>query len=268
MFDVGIAEQHAATSAAGMAFAGLHPVVALYATFLNRAFDQVLMDCALHKAAVTFVLASAGITGDDGASHNGMWDLSMLQVVPGLILAAPRDGVRLRELLRECIDYGTGPSALRFPKGPLIAEVPAIGTHDGLDVLVEAGDDVLIVSIGAMAPVAIDIAKRLADQGLGATVVDPRWAKPLPQGLVPLAAKHRAVVVIEDGIRVGGVAAATSQMLRDHRVFVPQFDFGVPAQFLDHGTQAQVREACGLTSASIAREVVEAMARLDAAARI
>ena len=268
MFDVGIAEQHAATSAAGMAFAGLHPVVAVYATFLNRAFDQVLFDCALHKAGVTFVLVSAGVTGDDGASHNGMWDMSLLQIVPGLVFAAPRDGRRLRELLREAVDYNEGPSVVRFPKGGLVEDVPAVEQRDGIDVLHAGGDDVLIVSVGAMAHVALEVAGRLADQGLTATVVDPLWVKPLPSGLVTMAAQHRAVVVLEDGLRVGGVASAVSQLLRDHRVFVPQFDFGIPLRFLEHGTQAQVREECGLTASPIAREVVEAMARLDAAARI
>jgi 1-deoxy-D-xylulose-5-phosphate synthase len=268
MFDVGIAEQHAATSAAGMAFAGLHPVVAVYATFLNRAFDQVLFDCALHKAGVTFVLVSAGVTGDDGASHNGMWDMSLLQIVPGLVFAAPRDGRRLRELLREAVDYNEGPSVVRFPKGGLVEDVPAVESRDGVDVLYEGGDDVLIVSVGAMAHVALEVAGRLADQGITATVVDPLWIKPLPSGLVTMAAQHRAVVVLEDGLRVSGVASAISQLLRDHRVFVPQFDFGIPLRFLEHGTQAQVREECGLTASPIALEVVEAMARLDAAARI
>lgn len=268
MFDVGIAEQHAVTSAAGMAFAGLHPVVAVYATFLNRAFDQLLMDCALHKAGVTFVLDRAGVTGDDGASHNGMWDMSMLQVVPGLIMAAPRDGERLVRLLHECVDYSTGPSVIRFPKGGLLPELPAIDSVDGMDILASTGDDVLVVAVGAMAHVGVDVAAKLGDQGLGVTVVDPLWVKPLPQGLVSMAARHRAVVVIEDGIRVGGVAAALSQLLRDHRVFMPQFDFGVPLRFLEHGTVAQVREDCGLVASPIALEVVEAMARLDEAARI
>jgi len=268
MFDVGIAEQHAATAAAGMAFAGLHPVIGLYATFLNRAFDQLLMDCALHRAGVTFVLDRAGITGDDGASHNGMWDLAMLQLVPGLILGAPRDGTRLVELLREAVDYATGPSVVRFPKGALTADVPAIERRDGLDFLNSGGDEVLIVSVGAMAAMSLDVAERLAAQGMSATVVDPRWVKPLPAALVTLAARHRAVVVIEDGVRVGGVATAVSQLLRDHRVFLPQLDFGIPDEFLAHGTIAQVREAIGLTPSDIAREVVEAMARLDAAAEV
>ncbi len=277
MFDVGIAEQHAATSAAGMAFGGLHPVVAVYATFLNRAFDQVLMDCALHKAGVTFVLDRAGITGNDGASHNGMWDMAMLQVVPGLILAAPRDGVRLRQQLRECVDYSIGPSVIRFPKGGLAGELPAIATYDGLDVLArtslsghdeDADADILIVSVGAMATVAIEVSKRLADQGLSAMVVDPLWVRPLPESLVSLAVRHRALIVMEDGVRTRGVAAAVSQLVRDHRVFIPQLDFGVPAKFLSHGTPAEVKEECGLVASPIALEVVEAMARLDAAATI
>ncbi|HEX5770086.1 MAG TPA: 1-deoxy-D-xylulose-5-phosphate synthase, partial [Nocardioidaceae bacterium] len=184
-FDVGIAEQHAATSAAGLAMGGLHPVVAIYATFLNRAFDQVLMDVALHKCGVTFVLDRSGVTGDDGASHNGMWDMSILQVVPGLRLAAPRDGERLRELLREAVQVDDAPTVVRFPKGPPIADVERVDRAGSMDVLVRKGaKDVLLVGVGSMASTSVEVAERLTAQGIGVTVVDPRWVKPLDPAII------------------------------------------------------------------------------------
>ena len=266
VFDVGIAEQHAATSAAGMAFAGLHPVVAVYATFLNRAFDQVLMDCALHGAGVTFVLDRAGVTGEDGASHNGMWDLSVLQVVPGLRIAAPRDGVRLREELDEAVDVADAPTVLRFPKGALPADVPALRRQGGVDVLRSDGDDVLLVAVGAFAHLGLEVADRLAHQGIGCTVVDPRWIKPVPEELLGLAATHRLVVTLEDNGRVGGFGSVLAQVLRDRRVPTPLSNFGIPQRFLVQGSRAQVLEEIGLTPQAIALAVVEEVSRLAAAA--
>ncbi len=260
-YDVGIAEQHATTSAAGMAYGGLHPVVALYATFLNRAFDQVLMDCALHRAGVTFVLDRAGVTGDDGASHNGMWDMSMLQVVPGLRIAAPRDEATLRTALREAVAVSDAPTVVRFPKGALGPAIRAVRVEDGYDVLAESGaPDVVIVSVGAFASLCIDVAERLKAQGIGVVVVDPRWVKPVPSGLAALAATSRLVVVVEDGVRVGGVGAAVSQSLSDAGVDVPFRNFGVPDRFLDHGKRSEVLVECGLTAQDISRSIVETMA--------
>ena len=264
IFDVGIAEQHATTSAAGMAFGGLHPVVAIYATFLNRAFDQLLLDVALHNAGVTFALDRAGITGDDGASHNGMWDLSILQVVPNLMLSAPRDASTLRELLRESVVVKDRPTVLRFPKGAIAQPVPALERIEGIDILNKKGEeDVLLISIGAMANLAIDVAQRLSDQGVGVTVIDPRWIKPLPNYLSTLAAKHRLIAVVEDNSKSGGVAAGISQFLRDKNIYTPQRDFGIPEKFLNHGTRAQVMSEIGLTAQDISREIIEAVARLD-----
>jgi 1-deoxy-D-xylulose-5-phosphate synthase len=261
-YDVGIAEQHAVTSAAGLAFGGMHPVVALYATFLNRAFDQVLMDCALHHAGVTFVLDRAGVTGDDGASHNGMWDLSMLQIVPGLRMAAPRDETTLREELREAIAVSDAPTVVRFPKGALGPEVPATRRLHGLDVLAESGTgDVLIVSVGSFATIALEVAERLKAQGIGVIVVDPRWVKPLPGGLVDLASEARLVVILEDGVRQGGVGSAVSQLLRDHDVDVPVRNLGVPVAFLEHAKRAQVLIDIGLTAQEISRTIVETWAK-------
>ena len=264
IFDVGIAEQHATTSAAGMAFGGLHPVVAIYATFLNRAFDQLLLDVALHNAGVTFVLDRAGVTGDDGASHNGMWDLSILQVVPNLMLSAPRDASTLRELLRESVVVKDRPTILRFPKGAIAQPVSAIERIEGVDILAKKGDeDILLISIGAMANLAMDVAERLSAQGMGVTVVDPRWIKPLPKYLSTLAAKHRLIAVVEDNSKSGGVAASISQFLRDRNIYTPQRDFGIPEKFLNHATRAQVMAEIGLTSQDISREIIEALARLD-----
>ena len=261
-YDVGIAEQHAVTSAAGLAFGGMHPVVALYATFLNRAFDQVLMDCALHHAGVTFVLDRAGVTGDDGASHNGMWDLSMLQIVPGLRMAAPRDETTLREELREAIAVSDAPTVVRFPKGALGPEIPATRRLHGLDVLAESGTgDVLIVSVGSFATIALEVAERLKAQGIGVIVVDPRWVKPLPGGLVDLASEARLVVTLEDGVRQGGVGSAVSQLLRDHDVDVPVRNLGVPVAFLEHAKRAQVLIDIGLTAQEISRTIVETWAK-------
>ncbi|MFM9049181.1 MAG: 1-deoxy-D-xylulose-5-phosphate synthase [Actinomycetota bacterium] len=262
-FDVGIAEQHAATSAAGLAYAGMHPVVAVYATFLNRAFDQVLLDCALHRAGVTFVLDRAGVTGDDGPSHNGMWDITMLGIVPGLRLAAPRDGETLREELREAVGIDDGPTVVRFPKGALASEIPAVERVDGIDVLrADADSDVLIVSVGAFAGMALDVADRLADQGVPVSVVDPRWVLPVNPALARLASDVSLVVTVEDNLRVGGFGSAVRQMLADQGVRVPVRDFGIPPAFPDQAPRARLHAAMGLTAQDISRQVVEAVAAL------
>ncbi len=256
-FDVGIAEQHAATSAAGLAMGGLHPVVAVYATFLNRAFDQVLMDVALHKCGVTFVLDRSGVTGDDGASHNGMWDMSVLQVVPGLRLAAPRDVARLRELLDEALDVSDAPTVVRFPKGPPPDDIATVDRIGGVDVLARKGArEVLVVAVGAMATVAMDVADRLTDQGIGVTVVDPRWVKPVDPALVELAASHRLVVTIEDNGRVGGVGSVLLQTLNDAGVRTPVRLHGIPQEFLDHAKRAVILDRIGLSAQAIALDAV------------
>ena len=260
VFDVGIAEQHAVTSAAGLAMGGLRPVVCVYATFLNRAFDQVLMDVALHKLPVVFVLDRAGVTGEDGPSHNGMWDLSILNVVPGLSVAAPRDGATLRSALRESLARTDGPSVVRFPKGPVGEDIPAVRSYDGVDVLRE-GDDVLLVAVGPMARTALDVAERLGDQGITATVVDPRWVKPVEPPLAALAAAHDLVVTIEDGGRAGGVGSAIAQHLRDSGVGVPVLTFGLAQEFLAQGKRDAMLVEQGLGAQELARAVVEAVAK-------
>ncbi|MGW6525014.1 1-deoxy-D-xylulose-5-phosphate synthase [Streptomyces sp. NPDC054950] len=266
IYDVGIAEQHAAVSAAGLAAGGVHPVFAVYATFLNRAFDQVLMDVALHKCGVTFVLDRAGVTGTDGASHNGMWDMSILQVVPGLRLAAPRDADQVRAQLREAVEVEDAPTVVRFSKGAVGPAVPAVGRVGGMDVLRESGTDtpdVLLVSVGALAPMCLEIATLLDRQGITTTVVDPRWVKPVDEAMAPLAERHRVVVTVEDNSRVGGVGSAIAQALRDAGVDVPLRDFGIPPRFLDHASRAEVMAEIGLTAPDIARQVTGLVSRLD-----
>jgi 1-deoxy-D-xylulose-5-phosphate synthase len=258
VFDVGIAEQHAVTSAAGLAFGGMHPVVALYATFINRAFDQVLMDVALHRAGVTFVLDRAGITGPDGPSHHGMWDLAILQVVPHIRLSAPRDATRLREELGEAVAVHDAPTVVRFSKGYVGNELEAVRrTADGVDVLREAPHrDVLIVTVGPMAELGMQVAEALAAQGIGATVVDPRWVVPVPTSIVELASAHRLVVSIEDGIRVGGIGTRIRQDLRTAGVDTALTELGLPDEFIEHATRAEILEQVGLTPQAIARDVV------------
>ncbi|MET9477891.1 1-deoxy-D-xylulose-5-phosphate synthase [Streptomyces sp. NPDC002922] len=261
VWDVGIAEQHAAVSAAGLATGGLHPVVAVYATFLNRAFDQLLMDVALHRCGVTFVLDRAGVTGPDGPSHNGMWDLSVLQVVPGLRIAAPRDAERLREELREAVTVDDAPTVLRFPKESVGEPVPAIGRVGAMDVLHRADDpEVLIVAVGVLASVCLQAADLLAGGGIRCTVVDPRWVKPVDEQLAPLAGRHRLVAVVEDNSRAGGVGSAVGQALRDAGVDVPLRTFGIPEQFLAHGKRAEVLADIGLTPVEIAGRISAALA--------
>jgi 1-deoxy-D-xylulose-5-phosphate synthase len=288
VIDVGIAEQHAVASAAGLAFGGLHPVVALYATFLNRAYDQLLMDVALHRAGVTLVLDRAGVTGPDGASHHGQWDMALVQNVPGLHLAAPRDAARLREELREAIAVDDAPTVVRFPKGTVGPDLPTLERlEDGVDVLARtghspshdagpgaspdlpvhgagegsgddgaAGPDVLLVAVGSMSRLALDVAQRLDHQGISSTVVDPRWVLPVPKSIIRLAAAHRIVVCLEDGVRAGGVGSRIRQEMRAAGVDTALNEVGLPVEFLDHGTRSQVLARVGLTGQQVAHDIV------------
>ena len=266
VFDVGIAEQHAVTSAAGMAFAGLHPVVALYATFLNRAYDQTLMDVALHGAGVTFVLDRAGLTGDDGASHNGMWDMALMRTIPGLRLAAPRDEATLRLALREAVAVEDGPTVVRYPKGALPPALPAVGRHGSVDVLARRGGvpRVLVVGVGPMAHTAMEVAAALDAQGIGSTVVDPRWVLPVPGDLLTLARQHDVVVAIEDGLATAGVGSALRDALAAAGTDVPVRSHGIPPQFIDHATRLQLVEDFRLRGQDIAREAAASVAALSA----
>lgn len=261
VFDVGIAEQHAVTSAAGLSYGGLHPVVAIYATFMNRAFDQLLMDVALHRAGVTFVLDRAGITGPDGPSHNGVWDLAALQLVPGIRIAAPRDADSLRELLAEAIGIEDGPTVMRFAKGSVHEPITAIRRNtDGVDVLHEpetATADVLFVAVGAMSSIALEAAGILSSEGISSTVIDPRWVVPVAPSIVQLAETHRLVVSLEDGVRVGGIGTRIRQALRDGGVDTGVTELGTPEEFLPHASRSELLEYSGLTAEAIARVAVD-----------
>ena len=263
LFDVGIAEQHAITSAAGLAMGGMHPVVAIYSTFLNRAFDQIMMDVALHKLPVTMVLDRAGVTGNDGPSHNGMWDLSMLGIVPGIRVAAPRDAARLREELGEALDVSDGPTAIRFPKGDVGEDIPAVERRGssvaGIDVLAVPADglnhDVLLVAVGAFASMALSVAKRLHNQGIGVTVIDPRWVLPVSDGVRELAVQHKLLVTLEDNGVNGGVGSAMSAALRRAEIDVPCRDIGLPQEFYEHASRGEVLADLGLTDQDVARRI-------------
>ncbi|OFJ55331.1 1-deoxy-D-xylulose-5-phosphate synthase [Mycolicibacterium grossiae] len=265
-FDVGIAEQHALTSAAGLAMGGMHPVVAIYSTFINRAFDQVMMDVALHRLPVTMVLDRAGVTGPDGASHNGIWDMSLLGIVPGIRIAAPRDAARLREELGEALAVKDGPTVLRFPKGAVGEDVPAIERRGGIDVLAEPADgttgDVLLVAVGPFASMALSVAERLRVQGIGVTVVDPRWVLPVPDAIVETARTHKLVVTVEDNGVHGGIGSSVSAALRRAEVDVPCRDVGMPQEFQDHASRTEVLTAVGLTDQNVARQITGWVAAL------
>ena len=262
IFDVGIAEQHAVTSAAGLAMGGLHPVVGLYSTFLNRAFDQVLLDVALHKCGVTFVLDRAGVTGDDGPSHNGMWDMSILQARPRAAPrraagrqaaggAAERGGRRRRRPDRAAVREGRGVPGHRGDRARRRA-----ATYSQ-----RSGNDVLLVGIGSMAATAMDVAQRLEAQGFGVTVVDPRWVKPVDPELVELAGelqarRHDRGQRPRRRLRIDDRPGAPRR-----RRETPVRDFGIPQQFLEHAKRPAVLQEIGLTGQELARDITELIAQ-------
>ncbi len=266
VFDVGIAEQHAVTMAAGLAYAGLHPVVCIYATFLNRAFDQVLLDCALHQAGVTFVLDRAGITGNDGPSHHGMWDLTLTGIIPGMRLAAPRDAAGLGRVLREALDVTDGPTVVRFSKQNPPPPLPAVRSHGTVDVLRDVDEgppDVLLVGVGEMATVAMAVADKLESNGLTAQVADPRWCLPVSPDLVSLASAAKSLAVIEDNLVVGGVGSQIALALQEHGSRVPVHLHGIPKRFLAHASRAEVLEEIGLTPGAIADSLTAVLDKAD-----
>ena len=255
--DVGIAEQHAVTSAAGLAFTGLHPVIAVYSTFLNRAFDQLLLDVALHKAGVTFVLDRSGVTGDDGPSHHGIWDLALTGIVPTMRVAAPRDAARLRETLREALEVSDAPTAIRFPKGAVTKDIPAFERRDGVDVLYRGESaDVLLVSIGAMAAIAVEAASQAYREGVGVTVIDPRWVKPIPESLITMARRYKSVVVLEDGIKHAGIASSISEAFREAGLNVAIHSIGIPLEFIEHSKRSEILDDLGINAQKISRDIV------------
>lgn len=266
-FDVGIAEQHAMASASGLALGGLHPVVAIYSTFLNRAFDQLLMDIALLKQPVTIVLDRAGVTGSDGPSHNGVWDMSLTTIIPGIHVAAPRDGQRLRELFQESLDIDSGPSVVRFPKGNLLEDMDAVATTvDGVDILYESSEEgsveesakkVLIISVGAMAARSLGAADILEEQGMSVTVVDPRWLCPVAPSLIEMADAHDIVVVAEDGMMRAGVGSLFDEAFSAAEVDTPLRRVAFPSIFPKHGSRGEVLEEVGMDAEGIAATVTE-----------
>ena len=254
--DVGIAEQHAVTSAAGMAYAGMHPVIAIYSTFLNRAFDQLLLDAALHNAGITFVLDRAGITGDDGPSHNGIWDLALTGIVPKMHVGAPRDGARLKEILRGCLDITDAPSMVRFPKGAVPQDIPAIERVAGADILHRGSKkQVLIISIGSMAGMALDVAKHAHEKSIEVTVVDPLWVKPIAPSLLSMCSEYETVVVMEDGIKHAGIASSISEALRDGQITCNLQSIGIPLEFIEHSKRAEILEDLEITPAAIVQQI-------------
>ena len=254
--DVGIAEQHAVTSAAGMAYAGMHPVIAIYSTFLNRAFDQLLLDVALHNAGVTFVLDRAGITGDDGPSHHGIWDLALTGIVPKMHVGAPRDGARLKEILRACVAISDAPSMVRFPKGAVPADIPALERVEGIDILHKgAARQVLIISVGSMAGLALEVAQLAKTQSIEITVVDPLWVKPLPKSLLTMCADYDTVIVMEDGIKHAGIASTISEALRESGTKCSLHSIGVPLEFIEHSKRAEILEDIAITPEAIVRQI-------------
>ena len=254
--DVGIAEQHAVTSAAGLAYAGVHPVIAIYSTFLNRAFDQLLLDVALHNAGVTFVLDRAGITGDDGPSHHGIWDLALTGIVPHMHVGAPRDGARVKELLRQCIAIENAPSMIRFPKGAIPADIPALERADGIDIL-HRGDtnQVLVISIGSMAAMALEMAQLAHKESIEVTVIDPLWVKPISSNLTALCAKYSTVVVMEDGIKHAGIASTISESLREAGSPCVVHSIGIPLEFIEHSKRNEILEDLKITPAAIVQQI-------------
>jgi 1-deoxy-D-xylulose-5-phosphate synthase len=256
-FDVGMAEQHAVTSAAGLAMAGLHPVVAVYSTFLNRAFDQVLMDVALHQLPVTFVLDRAGITGPDGPSHHGMWDASWLPMVPGLRAAAPRDPGQLRALLRDAIDITDGPTVIRYPKATAGPDIPAVRQLGDLHVLSEDPDaQVLLVPVGPLAGASLTAAERLAALGVPVTVVDPRWIAPLDPALLAMCARHQLAVVVEDTNVTGSLGGRLAAAVAADGLATQVICLALPARFLPHDSRDRLLRACGLDAAGICAAVL------------
>jgi len=254
--DVGIAEQHAVTSAAGLAYAGMHPVIAIYSTFLNRAFDQLLLDVALHNAGVTFVLDRAGITGDDGPSHHGIWDLALTGIVPNMHVGAPRDGARLKEILRQCVEIENAPSMIRFPKGAIPADIPAVERVSRVDILHRgASQQVLLISVGSMASMALEVAQLAKQQSIEITVVDPLWVKPISPAVIAMCSDYGTVVVMEDGIKHAGIASSISEVLRDAESTCTLHSIGVPLEFIEHSKRNEILDDLEITPAAIVQQI-------------
>ncbi|MBW3575034.1 MAG: 1-deoxy-D-xylulose-5-phosphate synthase [Actinobacteria bacterium] len=264
LLDVGIAEQHAVTAAAGMALGGLRPVVAIYSTFLTRAFDQVNLDVGLHRQPVVFCLDRAGITGDDGPSHHGILDMALLTKVPGMTVFAPSSYQELGVMLAEALSITTGPSAVRWPKTQA-RHVGAGEVGRGLEArrVLEGDGEVAILAVGKMVAAAEQAAAILAEQGTAATVWDVRVVKPLDRTMLADAAQHGLVVTVEDGIKVGGVGSQIAEgiaELTEHRRCPPVLVLGVPAEFLPHGKPDRILAELGLDGPGVSAATAKALA--------
>ncbi len=254
--DVGIAEQHAVSSAAGLSYAGMHPVIAIYSTFLNRAFDQLLLDVALHNAGVTFVLDRSGITGDDGPSHHGIWDLALTGIVPNMHVGAPRDGARLKEILRQSVAIHDAPSMIRFPKGAVPPDIPALERISGTDILHRgASKQVLLISVGSMASMAVEVANLAKEQSIEITVVDPLWVKPISPDVIAMCGQYGTVVVMEDGIKHAGIASTISEALREAGSNCTLHSIGIPLEFIEHSKRNEILEDLAITPAEIVQQI-------------
>jgi len=254
--DVGIAEQHAVTSAAGLSYAGMHPVIAIYSTFLNRAFDQLLLDVALHNAGVTFVLDRSGITGDDGPSHHGIWDLALTGIVPNMHVGAPRDGARLKEILRQSVAIHDAPSMIRFPKGAVPLDIPALERISGIDILHRgASKQVLLISVGSMASMAVEVANLAKEQSIEITVVDPLWVKPISPDVIAMCGHYGTVIVMEDGIKHAGIASTISEALREAGSNCTLHSIGIPLEFIEHSKRNEILEDLAITPAEIVQQI-------------
>jgi 1-deoxy-D-xylulose-5-phosphate synthase len=256
-FDVGIAEQHAVTFAAGLAADGMKPVCAIYSTFLQRAFDQIIHDVALQKLPVRFFLDRGGLVGDDGGTHHGVFDLAYLRFIPNMVLAAPKNIDELRAMTRFALAYNDGPIAVRYPRGGSTLESQASSPPIALgkaEVLRE-GDDILLFAIGAGVELALAAANQLEADGVQATVVNARFCKPLDQEtLFKYARRCRGVITVEDGIVQGGFGSAVLEHIADEGITVPVVRVGLPDEFIEHGPVSVLRESVGLTAERIARE--------------
>jgi 1-deoxy-D-xylulose-5-phosphate synthase len=259
-FDVGIAEQHAVTMAAGMACEGLRPVVAIYSTFLQRAFDQLIHDVGIQKLPVTFVLDRAGIVGADGPTHQGQYDISYLRAVPNFTVMAPKDEAELQRMLVTALAHD-GPCAIRFPRGegegvPLVEEgwLPLqIGRAEQLT----DGDDLLIVAYGSMVAPAMATAGLLQEKGVHATVVNARFVRPLDETLLlPLAQRISKVVTMEEGALPGGFGAALVEALSDKGIQTTVLRIGIPDVLVDHATPEQSKDVLGLTPPQMALRIL------------
>jgi 1-deoxy-D-xylulose-5-phosphate synthase len=256
-FDVGIAEQHAVTGAAGMAMGGLRPVVALYSTFLNRGWDQVVYDVALHRLPVVFCLDRAGITGPDGASHHGVYDLAILSKVPGMRILAPSSAQELQVMLHDAMDLAdSGPVAIRYPRGA----ARQVGEHEvGVGLLArrtrEGDGSACVLAVGRMVTVAEKAADALTEAGIPTTVWDVRSCVPLDETMIDDAASHQLVVTCEDGIREGGIGMAMADRIHAVRDGVPVRVLGLPTRFIPQGKPEEILAQFGLNADGIAAAV-------------